>query len=78
MHTFWQNIRHGLNVLVRKPAFAAILATLVFGLSAQAALCCLASSYAAEKVASGMVAALTLARLLTSIWFLWLGIHTIG
>ena len=78
MHTFWQNIRHGLNVLVRKPAFAAVFTTLVWGVSAQAALCCLVSSYAPEKVASGMVAALTLARIVMNIWFLWLGIHTIG
>jgi hypothetical protein len=78
MHTFWQNIRHGVNVLVRKPAFTAIFATFVLGMSAQAALCCLVSSYAPEKVASGMVAALTLVRILMSIWFLWLGIHTIG
>lgn len=78
MHTFWQNIHHGLNVLVRKPAFAAIFATFVFGISAQAALCCLVSSYGPEKVASGMVAALTLARIVMSIWFLWLGIQTIG
>jgi hypothetical protein len=78
MYTFWQNIFHGLRALVRKPAFAAIFATLVVGLSAQAALCCLVSSYASEKVASGMVAALTLVRFFMSIWFLWFGIHTIG
>jgi hypothetical protein len=78
VNTIWQNIRHGLNALLRKPAFAAIFATLVFGIGAQTALCCLVSSYAPEKVASGMVAALTLARILMSIWFLWLGIHTMG
>jgi hypothetical protein len=78
MHTFWQNIAHGLQSLVRKPAFAAVFATLVVGISTHAALCCLVSSYASEKVASGMVAALTLVRILSSIWFLWLGIRTIG
>ena len=78
MHTFWQNIRHGLHVLVRKPAFAAIFATVVLGISAQAALCCLLSTYGSEKVASGMVAALTLTRIGMSIWFLWFGIHATG
>ena len=78
MHTFWQNIFHGLQALVRKPAFAAVFGTLVLGVSTNAALCCLVSSYAPEKMASSMVAALMLVRILMSIWFLWFGMHTIG
>lgn len=79
MHTFWRNIRDRLHPVVKSPAFAAIFATLVLGVSAKTALFCIASCYAQpERVASGMVAALTLARVLLHVWFLWLGIHAIG
>jgi formate hydrogenlyase subunit 3/multisubunit Na+/H+ antiporter MnhD subunit len=78
MQTLWPDIRYRLHALLKNPAFTAIFATFLLGIVAKAALFCVASSYAQpERVASGMVAALTLARILLNVWFIWFGIRTI-
>ena len=71
MRKVLQNIRYGLRTfLVNRPFLAIAIPTVVLGIAANAALLSVVKSYAQpEGLASGVVAALTLARVLFCVWF---------